>query len=105
MKNQGQTILEYVMLLGLVTIVLVYMSVDMKRAVQSMVKVTADQLGNQVNADQDFNGQIKQGIMTKSMTNTWQGQQQLRSEREGIINQQVGDFTDTKTNTTTKIDN
>ena len=58
----GQTILEYTIIVGIVTVVLYYMGTGIKRGVQSLVKVTADQMGNQQNSDQDFND-TQQGYM------------------------------------------
>lgn len=66
LARRGQTILEYTMIVGILTVVLFYMGTSIKRGVQSLVKVTADQVGNQQNADQDFNG--VQGYMQNSFT-------------------------------------
>jgi Flp pilus assembly pilin Flp len=51
----GQTILEYTIIVGIVAVMLSYMGSGIKRGVQSLVKVTADQVGNQENSDQNFN--------------------------------------------------
>jgi predicted PurR-regulated permease PerM len=61
----GQSVLEYTIIVGIVTVVLYYMGTSVKRGMQSLVKVTADQVGNQQNADQDFND-IQQGYMQSS---------------------------------------
>jgi len=53
--KRGQSIIEYTMIIGIITLVLFYMGTGIKRGVQSLVKITADQVGNQQNADQDFN--------------------------------------------------
>jgi len=63
--RRGQTILEYTMLIGILTVVLMYMGTAIRRGVQSLVKVTADQIGNQQNSDQDFND-AQQGYMLGS---------------------------------------
>ncbi|MDE2221701.1 MAG: hypothetical protein KGK03_01380 [Candidatus Omnitrophica bacterium] len=42
------------MLVSILMLVLYYMGAAIKRGVQSVVKVTADQVGNQQNSDQDF---------------------------------------------------
>ena len=55
LRHRGQSILEYTMIIGILTVVLFYMGTGIKRGVQSIVKVTADQVGNQQEADQDFN--------------------------------------------------
>jgi Flp pilus assembly pilin Flp len=65
--RRGQTILEYTIIIGIVAIVFVYMGAGMKRGLQSMIKVTADQIGNQENSDQDFND-VEQGYMVSSTT-------------------------------------
>ena len=57
MKNlRGQSILEYIILIGIVGVALFYMGMALKRGAQSMVKVTADQIGSQKDADQSFDG-------------------------------------------------
>jgi len=63
--RRGQSILEYTMLVGILTVVLMYMGTAIRRGVQSLVKVTADQIGNQQNSDQDFND-TQQGYMIGS---------------------------------------
>src|SRR5580658_151514 len=68
MRNpRGQSILEYTIIVGIVTVVLYYMGTSIKRGMQSLVKVTADQVGNQANSDQDFTD-YQQGYMTSSNT-------------------------------------
>ena len=64
-QRRGQTILEYTILIGIITVVLYYMVTGIKRGVQSLLKVTADQVGNQQNADQDFND-IQEGYLVQS---------------------------------------
>ena len=51
-QNSAQSILEYSLLLGMVVVVLITMSPGVKRSIQSMVKLTADQIGTQQNAEQ-----------------------------------------------------
>ena len=68
-SRRGQNILEYTIIIGVVTVVLYYMGTGIKRGVQSMVKVTADQVGNQQNSDQDFND-AQAGFMAGSNTMT-----------------------------------
>ena len=66
---RGQSILEYTIIVGIVTVVLYYMGTGIKRGVQNMVKITADQVGNQQNADQDFND-TQQGYLVSSTSLT-----------------------------------
>ncbi|MBF0511591.1 MAG: hypothetical protein HQL13_04590 [Candidatus Omnitrophica bacterium] len=76
-QQRGQTILEYTIIVGIVVAVLAYMGTGIKRGVQSIVKVTADQIGNQSNADQDFNtdqgGGYTQASVTQTAGNTLRG--------------------------------
>lgn len=51
-QKDAQTILEYIILVGIVAVILAAMQPLVKRGIQSIVKVTADQLGQQSNADQ-----------------------------------------------------
>ena len=70
MRNfRGQSILEYTIIVGIVTVVLYYMGTGIKRGVQSLVKVTADQVGSQQNSDQDFND-YSQGYLVSSGSQT-----------------------------------
>ena len=48
----AQVLLEYIIIIGIVTIVLFAMYQMAKRGIQSIVKVTADQVGNQQSSDQ-----------------------------------------------------
>jgi len=101
MSQQGQTLIEYLLLTGVVMMALIYMGTDFKRGIQSVVKVTADQLGNQANSDQDFTMQAQQGFLVNSTTNTWQGHEQGLTQRFGMITTQTGDFTEQVTNSFT----
>jgi hypothetical protein len=85
------------------------MGTGIKRGVQSLVKVTADQVGNQQNADQDFND-TQQGYMVGSNTVTQESKKD-RSQKQGICRYQgnavyttnihVNESSDTVTNTIT----
>ena len=94
----AQTVIEYVLLIGIVTMALVYMGTDFKRGLQSVVKVTADQLGNQADSDQDSSKQTQQGFLTNSISNSWQSHQLMRTEYIGAITTQEGDFSESTTN-------
>ena len=50
--SKAQSLLEYVVLIGIVTAALVAMTPYLKRGVQGIVKVMADQIGAQNEADQ-----------------------------------------------------
>lgn len=57
--------MEYLVTISVATFVLVVMFPAIKRGVQSVIKVTADQVGMQEEADQDFS----EGFMIESTTN------------------------------------
>ncbi|MBF0571204.1 MAG: hypothetical protein HQL12_04970 [Candidatus Omnitrophica bacterium] len=71
LANRGQSILEYTMIIGIIVVVLSYMGTSIKRGTQSLIKVAADQVGNQQNAEQDFND-TQQGYMVGSNTQTFE---------------------------------
>ena len=51
-ENLAQSLIEYVLIVGVVSLIFVAMGPYMKRAIQSIVKVTADQLRPQNEAEQ-----------------------------------------------------
>ncbi len=109
-SRRGQSILEYTIIIGIVTVVLYYMGTGIKRGVQSLVKVTADQVGNQQNADQDFNDtrqgymQASNGVAQESNYKqvTESGYIPASGNAVYITNITVSEATDTLTNTITK---
>jgi len=107
--RRGQSILEYTIIIGIITVVLYFMGTGIKRGVQSLVKITADQVGNQINADQDFND-TQQGYLQASNSVTNESKNKQVTEL-GYIPQSgnavyvtdisVNESTDTQTNTIT----
>ena len=70
-NQKGQTIIEYSLLLGIVLVVIIAMQPMIKRAGQGMIKVVADQIGNQQEADQRaFYNTGTQGHLEQAMTST-----------------------------------
>lgn len=53
LETDGQVFLEYMLLIGIVIGVMIAMTPFVKRMSQSMVKLAADQIGNQREAEQD----------------------------------------------------
>lgn len=51
---KGQSILEYTILLGVIVLVMFAVGPMIKRGTQSLIKVVADQVGVQQNAEQKF---------------------------------------------------
>ncbi len=52
MRNTGQSILEYAIMLSIVLIALSAMSLYFRRGIQSVVKIAADEAGNQTEAEE-----------------------------------------------------
>lgn len=108
-SRRGQSILEYTIIVGIVTVVLYYMGTGIKRGVQSLVKVTADQVGNQQNSDQDFKD-TQQGYMQGANSVTQESRNKQITElgympASGnavyVTNIAVNESSDTLTNTIT----
>ena len=109
LARRGQSILEYTIIVGIVTLVLFYMGTGVKRGVQSLVKVTADQVGIQQNSDQDFND-TQEGYMNASNSTTQDMENKMVTELGYIpasgnavylTNASYNDSTFTMTNTIT----
>ncbi|MDD5196838.1 MAG: hypothetical protein WC937_02715 [Candidatus Omnitrophota bacterium] len=81
MKNRfvaGQSVLEYVIILSIVAIALAAMSIYFRRGIQSVVKIAADEVGNQEDAE-DINPTT--GVKTSSEIN----RQTQATRRERIL--------------------
>jgi Flp pilus assembly pilin Flp len=109
LTRRGQSILEYTIIVGIITVVLFYMGTSVKRGVQSLVKITADQVGNQQNSDQDFND-TQQGYMQASNSATQESNNKQITELGYISNTanavysqntSYNDISDVETNTIT----
>ncbi len=65
-KITGQTIVEYALLVGIVIALLLVVTPMIKRGAQGMVKVVADEVGYQNNAEQkDGHGLISTQVKTR----------------------------------------
>ena len=65
-REPGQSLMEMVLLVTLVTTALVFMSVHVKRTSQGLMRSAADQLGDQSGAEQDFSQSFLQNSATVS---------------------------------------
>ncbi len=83
-SRRAQTMIEYTLIVGVVSIVLYYMGASIKRSVQGLIKVTADQIGNQQNSDQDFTD-YQQGYLISSKSQTLESKSKWVAET-GYIN-------------------
>ncbi len=93
---KAQTVIEYILLIGIVVGVLLVMSPYMRRLIQGLVKTVADQVGNQVNSEQDFE---QSGYLVNSFTTTGATADQETRELLGTFNYIYDDETETKTKT------
>ena len=98
LNNFGQSVVEYSLIIGIVIAVFIILSPMVKRATQAMVKVVADEVGIQQNAEQNSEAGL---ISTEVKTNV--DTLQRREEwRAGITHSVQATYTDqTTTNTTT----
>ncbi len=69
MNNKAQTIVEYTMVIGVVMLILIAMNPLIRRGIQGMIVVAADQIGVQNRSDQDGYFNIEtDGYMKSSHT-------------------------------------
>lgn len=66
LANKGQSIMEYAIIISIVVIALSAMRVYVQRGIQATIKVAADQLGAQQDAEDD----IEKGTQRNSKINT-----------------------------------
>jgi len=81
--TRAQTMLEYLTLIGLVTVVLITMTTPVKRGIQLMVKVVADQIGVQKDSDQK---KTDDGYLKEAWTISRADIEKETKERIGSIN-------------------
>ncbi|MBI4308986.1 MAG: hypothetical protein HY591_01500 [Candidatus Omnitrophica bacterium] len=75
---KGQTIVEYILIIGIAITVLYAMGPAFKRGVQSVIKATSDQLATQKDADQDFaSGSFLASSNTQTQTNSQRNTREL----------------------------
>ena len=95
-KTKGQTMIEYTMVVGIIVLIMLAMGPMLKRGIQSLVRVVADQVGNQQDSDQDAD---KTGHLDKFYTLTRASIGQQTIDRNGIINYSYADSIYTFSNT------
>lgn len=90
-NNAAQTLLEYVMLVGIIVLVMTAMAPYLRRSLQSLIKTTADQLANQQEADQFNAGRLVEtaggqlGFLVNSMAASRLTSQRDTSEVLGTV--------------------
>ncbi len=90
-KNKGQSLVEYALLLGTITLILMTMNPFVKRTLQSMIKLTADQIGVQNAADQNFNAE-QGGFLESSYSATRVGVGKTTTDSFGEVTYEYDDF-------------
>ena len=97
--RRGQSIVEYIIIIGIAIVALYALGPGFRRGVQSVVKATADQLAPQQNADQDFSADSSH----LDISNTKTGTTVNRSKQELMYttNTESAESTATATNTVT----
>jgi uncharacterized protein (UPF0333 family) len=95
-SRRAQSIMEYVMLISIITAAIVYMLPRVKRTTQSMIKSAADQIGDQKGADQTFDN-IQKGYLVNSTTAGGTTINNLRTDVSGTIDQTYNEMTTTAT--------
>ena len=68
--NKGQSIVEYIIIIGIAIVARYTMGPAFRRGVQSVVKATADQLATQKNAEQDFSIDTSHLQVSQTKTST-----------------------------------
>ena len=78
--SPGQIFLEYILVVGAVVLVMFATSTLIKRGAQGMIKVVADQIGDQANADQQFDDR---GFLESAYTTTRTNTSKIKTEFPG----------------------
>lgn len=81
-QKEGQSFLEYTLLLGIIVVLLLSMMPLMRRSIQGMVKAVSDQVGSQVNAD---SGEDEEARLIYANTYTQYYEDTILGERAGNI--------------------
>ena len=84
--------MEYAALITVVVLIFLTMSTYIRRGIQGIVKVTADQLGNQQKSEQTFDDR---GYLINSITFTRGSIDKERKEQLGVMNYIFNDTVET----------
>lgn len=99
-RNKGQSLMEYTIVLGIIVAVMVAMGPLIQSGSQGMIKIVADQIGNQQAADQLFGDS---GYLEESMTNTLVDMQTTQTQTLSNVYYLYDDVTQTMTNSTSDL--
>lgn len=95
LPRKGQTILEYTIVLGVIVIIMSAMGPMLKRGTQSLIKVVADQVGVQQNAEQKFD---ERGHLDASYASTRGSMDKQTLDSIGVTTYIFNDLTTTQSN-------
>ena len=96
-SQQAQSMLEYTLVISLVAVMLFAMSTMVKRGIQGMVRVTADQIGIQKDSDQ-FVNDISTGHLDQTYIATRADTNKTTREFDTTTNYILSDRMDTESN-------
>ncbi|HBG60752.1 MAG: hypothetical protein A2Y03_04605 [Omnitrophica WOR_2 bacterium GWF2_38_59] len=88
-NNKAQSILEYSLIIGIVTVIFFNMGTFLKRGTQGMIKTIADQIGDQRNGDQIFD--VEEGFMVNAFIDTDATTEKTRGEDAGVVTHYYND--------------
>ena len=97
----GQSLLDYVLLIGIVSMVLFSMNNLIRRSIQAVVKGAADHIGNQEEAEQDFEG--RGGYLVSSFTDSRSSSSKSTDDYSSTVFTFSNGTTDTVTNSLTNL--
>lgn len=99
-RSGGQSIIEYVIIIGIAVMALYAMGPSFRRGVQSVIKSTADQLAPQKNAEQDFSSDTSHldSSATKTNATVSRNTQELLYSTTTTSDESASTLTNTVTN-------
>lgn len=99
-KNSGQSLMEYIIIIGVAMTAIYFMTPAIKRHMQAIIKGTADQLAPQSRAEQDFNEE--ETHLANSLSATAERVSRTTEDNVNGMTTFVSGSTSTITNTITK---
>lgn len=97
--DRGQSVVEYIIIIGIAIMALYAMAPALRRGVQTVVKATADQLAPQSASDQDFSSDSSH--LDRSVMNVNTAVSRNRQETLYSVRTASSETTATTTNATT----
>ena len=99
--SPGQSVMEYLLLVAVVTAAIATMLPRIKRSTQSLIKSGADQIGAQEDSEQNFN--VGDTYVVSSNTATRSTRSVDRADLNGTVRTRVDEATDTTTSMLTNM--